>query len=250
MQRYAPLVPNGGTLNKKVKKMIKLAIFDLDGTLLNTIADLGNACNHALRMCGFPERKAEEYNMLVGRGIYNLFRGALPENARSEENVMRMKEHFIPYYDEHKCDLTRPYGGIPEMLDRIGKSGVMLAVASNKYQDGTEKLVSEYFAGCSFVKVIGQRDGMPIKPDPGIIREIQAAAGNVSDEETVYIGDSDVDMQTGTNAGVRTIGVSWGFRTEEELSAYSPYAICHTPAEVAFVIEGLQQDSDDKNNKR
>ena len=216
--------------------MLKLAIFDLDGTLLNTIEDLGNACNHALKMCGYPERKPEEYNFLVGRGIYNLFRGALPERERSEENIMKMKSFFIPYYNEHKCDRTRPYEGVSEMLGALRSAGIGLGVASNKYQEGTEKLVARYFPDIDFVKVIGQRDGRPIKPDPGIVREIQAAAGNATDDETVYIGDSDVDMQTGANAGVRTIGVSYGFRSREELAAYSPWGVCDTPEEVAGTI--------------
>ena len=201
--------------------MTRLVIFDLDGTLLNTIEDLAAACNHALRGCGCPERKPEEYNFLVGRGIYNLFRGALPEGERNEENIMKMKSFFIPYYNEHKCDRTRPYEGVSEMLDRIRSAGIMLGVASNKYQEG---------------KVIGQRDGRPIKPDPEIVREIQAAAGNANDDETVYIGDSDVDMQTGANAGVRTIGVSYGFRSREELAAYSPWAVCDSPEEVVATI--------------
>ena len=97
---------------------IKLAIFDLDGTLLDTIEDLGRACNFALESCGFRKREPGEYNMLVGRGIYNLFRGALPEEARTEEQIMKMKSFFIPYYNEHKSDFTRPYRGIPEMLKR------------------------------------------------------------------------------------------------------------------------------------
>ena len=107
--------------------MTGLVIFDLDGTLLNTIEDLGTACNHALRMCGCPERNMEEYNMLVGRGIYNLFIGALPEGMKTKEMALRMKEHFIPYYDAHKCDMTRPYPGIPELLEKIGEAGIRMA---------------------------------------------------------------------------------------------------------------------------
>ena len=125
--------------------MTRLVVFDLDGTLLDTIEDLGMACNHALRMCGCPERRMEEYSTLVGRGIYNLFRGALPPETATEELVMDMKRHFIPYYDRHKSDRTKPYPGIIPMLERLSQAGVRMAVASNKYQDGTEKLVREYF---------------------------------------------------------------------------------------------------------
>lgn len=215
---------------------MKLAIFDLDGTLLNTIEDLGTACNHALDRCGFPMREMEEYNSLVGRGIYNLFKGALPPGHRTEETVMKMKEYFIPYYDEHKCDKTRPYDGIYAMLDSLCAAGVKLAVASNKYQDGTEKLVNRYFGMYRFEKILGQRDGMPIKPDPLIVEEAMSAAGVTDKTEVVYSGDSDVDMQTGLNAGVRTIGVTWGFRSREELAGFSPWALVDTPEQLAGLV--------------
>ena len=216
--------------------MTKLIIFDLDGTLLDTREDIANACNHALRMCGCPERRLEEYNMLVGRGIYNLFRGALPEEMRSDEMVMKMKSHFVPYYNEHIDDCTRPYPGIMEMLDRLAAEGMSFAIASNKYQEGTEALAAKYFSGYSFARILGQRDGRPIKPDPEIVHEAMSSVPGVTAEETVYCGDSDVDMQTGINAGVRTIGVTWGFRTREELSAYIPWLLVEKPIEIADAL--------------
>ena len=149
-----------------------------------------------------------------------------------------MASYFIPYYDTHKCDCTRPYDGIPEMLKTITDRGVRLAVASNKYQDGAEKLVSHFFGEYDFVKILGQRDGQPIKPDPAIVDQILADVPKVAKEQVVYVGDSNVDMQTGLNAGVRTVGVSWGFRTREELAAYSPSAIVDTPEELSRVILG------------
>lgn len=216
--------------------MTKLVIFDLDGTLLDTREDIANACNYALRMCGCPERKLEEYNMLVGRGIYNLFRGALPEDVRSEDMVMKMKSHFVPYYNEHIDDCTRPYPGIIDMLDSLAAQGVSFAIASNKYQEGTEALVSKYFSNYSFAIILGQREGMPIKPDPKIIYEAIASVPGTSAEETVYCGDSDVDMQTGINAGVRTLGVTWGFRTREELSAYNPWLLVENAEEITDAL--------------
>lgn len=219
---------------------IKLAIFDLDGTLLNTIEDLGRACNHALEACGCPVRDMKEYNMLVGRGIYNLFRGALPENMRSEEMVMKMKDCFIPYYNEHKTDFTVPYRGIPELLERLERKGIALAVASNKYQEGTEALVRRFFPERKFVKVLGQREGMPIKPDPEIVREIERAYGKTEPDEVVYAGDSDVDMETGRNAGVVTAGVLWGFRTRAELAGWHPQALCASPEELGDFILSLK----------
>ncbi len=211
--------------------MTKLIIFDLDGTLLDTREDIANACNYALRMCGCPERRPDEYNMLVGRGIMNLFRGALPENQRTDEMTLKMRSHFVPYYNEHIAACTRQYPGIIEMMDRLAAAGISFAVASNKYQEGTESLVRKYFGAYDFVCILGQRDGKPIKPDPEIVNEAMAAAG-VSLDETVYCGDSDVDMQTGLNAGVRTVGVTWGFRTREELSAYNPWLLAGNASEI------------------
>lgn len=216
--------------------MTKLAIFDLDGTLLNTVEDLGNATNYALEQCGFPIHPIDEYYQMVGRGIYNLFRAAIPSEYANEDNVQKMASYFIPYYDEHKCDYTRPYDGIPEMLRNITGRGVRLAVASNKYQDGAEKLVHHFFGDYEFVKILGQREGQPIKPDPAIVDQILAEVPYISKAETVYVGDSNVDMQTGANAKVRTIGVSWGFRGREELAAYHPSAIIDTPEDLSKTI--------------
>ena len=216
--------------------MTKLAIFDLDGTLLDTVEDLGNATNYALTQCGFPTHPTEAYYQMVGRGIYNLFRAAVPSEYSDETTVQKMASYFIPYYDAHKCDCTRPYNGIKEMLDTITGRGVRLAVASNKYQDGAEKLVHHFFVEYDFVKILGQREGQPIKPDPAIVEQILLTLPDASKAETVYVGDSNVDMQTGLNADVRTIGVSWGFRSRAELAAFSPYAIVDTPDELAKSI--------------
>lgn len=216
--------------------MTKLAIFDLDGTLLNTVEDLGNATNHALTQCGFPTYPIEAYYRMVGRGIYNMFRAAVPSEHATEDNVQKMASYFLPYYDAHKCDFTRPYDGILQMLETITGRGVRLAVASNKYQDGAEKLVSHFFGEYDFVKILGQREGQPIKPDPAIVDQILAEVPSVTKAETVYVGDSNVDMQTGSNAAVRTIGVSWGFRGRDELAAYNPSSIVDTPAQLAEEI--------------
>lgn len=227
--------------------MTRLAIFDLDGTLLDTVEDLGNATNHALVECGFPAREISDYYNLVGRGIYNLFRAAMqpsdpalpridPETI--EKNVPLMASVFIPYYDGHKCDRTRPYSGISGLLSSLRDAGVKLAIASNKYQDGVEKLVSHFFPGFEFVKVLGQREGQPIKPDPAIVEQIMRSADIQSRDEVVYVGDSNVDMQTGANAGVRTIGVTWGFRTREELEGCSPSAVVDNPEQLLKEILG------------
>ena len=216
--------------------MTKLLIFDLDGTLIDSREDIAAACNHALCSCGCPERCIDEYNMLVGRGIYKLFRSALPENMRSEENVMKMKDYFVPYYDRHIADRTRPYSGIIDMLEKLSAAGVKFAVASNKYQSGTETLVSRFFGKFDFTAIFGQRDGFPIKPDPAIVSEAMAALPGVTKDDVVYCGDSDVDMQTGINAGVRTIGVTWGFRSREELGSYGPWLLADDPSQIVEAL--------------
>lgn len=224
--------------SKKMDKKTKLVIFDLDGTLLDTVEDLGNATNHALRTLGYPEHPIEAYKIYCGRGIYNLFRSALPKEESTEENTARMAGLFLPWYDAHKCDRTAPYHGIMEMLDELAAEGMRFGLASNKYQDGAEKLVKHFFGKYDFVKVLGQREGQPIKPDPAIVEQILACTEGIGKDEVVYCGDSDVDMKTGINAGVRTAGVTWGFRSREELQAYSPWKIADTPAELAEAILG------------
>ena len=215
--------------------MKKLVIFDLDGTLLDTIEDLGNATNYALRALGYPERKREEFYALAGRGITNLLKGAVPEGCDTEENMDRIREHFFAHYGVHLCDRTHPYPGIPELLEHITARGVRIAVASNKYQEGAETVVRHFFGRFPLVTVLGQREGFPIKPDPGIVALCLEAAG-VDKEDVLYVGDSNVDMQTGLNAGVDTVGVTWGFRSREELEAFRPMAVVDHPSELESII--------------
>lgn len=210
--------------------MKKLIIFDLDGTLLNTIADLAASTNYALKHYGFPEHEEKEYNFFVGNGINKLFERALPEEFRTEEYIMKIRSEFVPYYDAHKSDFSRPYQGIPEVLKELQKRGVKLAVASNKYQAATTKLVNEFFPEIEFSAVLGQREGVPSKPDPTIVNEISETTGTAK-EDIAYVGDSCVDMETGKSAGVETIGVSWGFRPKKELESYNP----------AFIADNSEQ---------
>lgn len=213
----------------------RLAIFDLDGTLLNTIADLATATNQALDACGFPTHPIEAYPFFVGNGINKLFERALPAEARTEENVLHIRAHFLPYYDEHNADLSRPYPGIPQLLENLQAAGIQVAVASNKYHRATEKLIRHYFPTIRFSAILGQREGVPIKPHPQIVEDILALVP-VSKEEVIYIGDSGVDMQTALNAGVESIGVTWGFRPREELLQYSPTHLADTAEEIENII--------------
>ena len=211
-------------------------IFDLDGTLINTIDDLGQACNHALAACGFPTHKIEDYPRLVGNGINKLIERALPEEHRNEQTVLRLREYFVPYYDDHNCDLTRPYDGIPELLHTLKAEGHYLAVASNKYQAATEKIVAQLFPGM-FDVVLGERENVARKPHPQIVYDILLDRSDKS--ETLYIGDSLVDAETAQAAGVKLILCTWGFCTEEQLMTANPDYMVHHPAEILPIIEQI-----------
>ncbi len=211
--------------------MTKLIIFDLDGTLINTIDDLGNATNYALEQLGFKTQKREAFFTLCGKGIFNMFNDALEEKDRTQENIDKMTELFLPFYDEHCCDKTTVYNGLNEVLTELQDKGLKFAIATNKYQEGAEKLVKHFFPNINFVKILGQRDGHPIKPNPEVVEDILKECPNISKEEVVYIGDTNVDMQTGINAGITTVGVSWGFREIAELQAFNPAIIVNNAQE-------------------
>lgn len=214
--------------------MKKLVIFDLDGTLLNTIADLANSSNYALKVLGYPIHEPDKYNFMVGNGINKLFERALPDGEKTEENVLRVRQEFVPYYDQHNADKSRPYPGVTELLETLQTAGMQLAVASNKYQAATEKLIAHYFPNIKFTAVFGQREGIPVKPDPIIVKEILQIA-KVQEEETLYVGDSGVDMQTAINAGVTSCGVTWGFRPRTELESFHPDHIVDNAEEIKLL---------------
>ena len=215
-----------------------LLIFDLDGTLINTIDDLGQACNHALSACGFPTHKIEDYPRLVGNGINKLIERALPEEHRNEATVLRLREHFVPFYDQHNCDLTRPYDGIPELLQTLKAAGHTLAVASNKYQAATEKIIAHFFPN-TFDVVLGEREGIPRKPDPqivwDIIHRLSPLASNLS--PIYYIGDSLVDAATARAANLPFVACTWGFCTQKQLAQAQPNYMIHHPSEIVQIIQ-------------
>ena len=210
-----------------------LLIFDLDGTLINTIDDLGQACNHALSACGFPTHKIEDYPRLVGNGINKLIERALPEEHRNEATVLRLREYFVPFYDQHNCDLTRPYDGISELLQTLKAAGHTLAVASNKYQAATEKIVAHYFPN-TFDVVLGEREGIPRKPDPqivwDIIHRLSPLASNLS--PIYYVGDSLVDAATAKAANLPFVACTWGFCTKEQLQTAHPNYMVNHPLDI------------------
>lgn len=201
--------------------MKSLIIFDLDGTLLDTVADLAVSTNYALSQFNFPTHEISAYKLFIGNGINNLFERALPKGEKTAENIWEIRKHFLEYYGAHSTELTVPFPGISELLQKLQSAGFKLAVASNKYQQGTETLIQRFFPEIEFIAVFGQREGIPVKPDPTIVYDIMAIA-NVPASEVLYIGDSGVDMQTANNSGVDAVGVTWGFRPKAELEAYRP----------------------------
>lgn len=213
----------------------KLVIFDLDGTLLNTIGDLAVACNAMLALRALPQHTYEEYCHFVGNGILRLVERALPEPLRTPENVALARADFVKYYTEHIDVHTKPYAGIPELIDDLHRRGILLAVASNKFQAGTEKLIRLFFPAAPFAVVFGQREGVPLKPDPAVVGEILARTG-VTREETLYVGDSGVDMETAAAAGVRSVGVTWGFRSREELVQAGAQHLVDHPAQITVLL--------------
>jgi phosphoglycolate phosphatase len=210
--------------------MYKLVIFDLDGTLVNSLEDLGNACNSALEKFGYPVHPMESFRYFVGDGVPMLIRRALPESERTEENIQRVKEVFDGIYGKNYSVCTRPYEGIVELLQKLKEAGILIAVASNKPDNFTQTIVSAMF-GDTFSYVSGKKDGFEKKPNPQIALHIMEKLG-VSPKETLFAGDSSVDMQTALNAGCDSIGCVWGFRTLKELEDSGAAYIAYKPEDI------------------
>lgn len=219
--------------------MTRLIIFDLDGTLLDTIADLGEACNYALRQHGFPTHDGAKYPKMVGNGVNKLLERALPEGHKDMETVLDLKTDFIAYYNDHNRVHTHPYPGIPELLAEAKRRDILLAVASNKYQEATQALIRHYFGDGFFDVVLGERQGVERKPDPQIVHDIFAAleGRGITTEETLYVGDSDVDMQTAKNAHLTSVGCTWGFCTREKLQENQPDHLVDEPSEITKLLQ-------------
>ena len=215
--------------------MKTLVIFDLDGTLLDTVADLAASTNYALEQCGFPTHEAEAYKFFVGNGINKLFERALPDGAKDQETILKIRKYFIEYYNGHNSELTVPYPGISELLGILQSKNIQLAVASNKYQQATTELIQHFFPNINFAAVFGQRENVPIKPNPAIVNDILAITGT-DKKDVLYIGDSGVDMQTAQNADIDAMGVTWGFRPRAELEQFVPKYIVDDTAKIIEII--------------
>ncbi len=207
--------------------MFQTVIFDLDGTLLNTIADLAAAGNHVCQENGWPVHKEKEYEAMVGHGIPNLVSRFSPESCQSPLLLAATLAKFSDYYKLHSADRTVPYAGIPELLAELKAKGVRMAVHSNKANEFTQSIIHRFFPD-TFDVVLGKRKEFPVKPDASgvrwILEELAAAPSS-----GVYVGDSDVDIQTARNAGLAACAVTWGFRPRQELEALRPDFLADTP---------------------
>lgn len=217
--------------------MKKLVIFDLDGTLLNTISDLGTAANHALEAHGFSTHPITSYPMMVGNGVRRLIERALPSENRTPDTVDALLVSFREYYDAHLTVHTRPYDGIDDLLTDLADHGVALAVASNKYESATRRLIEHFFPAIPFAAVCGQLEGIPAKPDPSIVFRVLSEHPTPK-SEVLYVGDSAVDIETARRACVDSAGVSWGFRPVRELTAAYADTIVTTPADILALALG------------
>ena len=214
--------------------MINSIIFDLDGTLLNTIEDLANACNYALTTLGYETHEVEKYKTFVGNGRYKLVERMLPEGNRSIENIEKALDLFDSYYEKHMIDMTKPYDGIMEMLDCLINKSINIAVVSNKPHEFTTEVVKNYF-GDRFEVVYGHKKNTKEKPDPWAVLEV-IDEFKVNKDECLYVGDSEIDINTAKNAGVKSVGVEWGFRGKGELESAGANYIVNKPEQILEIL--------------
>ena len=217
--------------------MISNVIFDLDGTLLNTIDDLADAGNWVCRRHGWPTHTVEEYRYFVGNGMAKLAERFAPEDQRTPDGVQAILAEFMPYYNAHKEDKTAPYPGVRTLLERLRGEGIAMAVLSNKAHTLVPGIMEGYFPGL-FRHIQGAVEGMPTKPDPTLLHRLMGEMGAVR-EHTLFVGDSCVDIRTAKNGGLTSCGVLWGFRSRGELEAEGADHIAQTPEELGDLILGL-----------
>lgn len=213
--------------------MVKSVIFDLDGTLLDTLQDLTDSVNHILSRHGMPERTIGEIRRFVGNGIPKLIQRAVPQGTDAGETAL-CTEEMLRYYAAHCNIKTAPYPGVNDLLQSLRDAGISTAVVTNKDQTAAEELCREKFGG-RLSAVLGAREGLSLKPAPdGVFAAMKAIGAKA--ESTVFVGDSDVDMQTANNAGLLAVGVLWGFRDKEELLPWRPWQLAENTADLGKIL--------------
>lgn len=214
----------------------RAVVFDLDGTLLDTLADLGESMNEVIAAAGFPPHPLGAYRRFVGDGVRNLASRALPAGVRNETTIDRCVDEMRRVYGARWDRKTLPYAGVTELLDQLTRRRLPLAVLSNKPHDLTTMVVAQLLPRWSFAAVVGQRVGRPRKPDPTSALEIAADLG-VDSGSCVYVGDTDTDMKTAERAGMFAVGACWGFRDAAELEASGARALIRHPRELLELLE-------------
>lgn len=219
----------------------KAIIFDLDGTLLDTLEDLSSAANRVLERNGFPTHDMDAYRYMVGDGAVVLMRRALPEERRNDVTIQGCVEGFRTEYERGWKTKTRPYDGVAEMLDALTAHGMKMAVLSNKPDDFTRWCVAEYLSQWTFDLVLGQRDSVPLKPDPSGAMEISRSL-NIPPSQFVYLGDTAIDMKTAVAAGMYPVGALWGFRSGQELLENGARLLIKRPPELLRLLNIMVQE--------
>lgn len=215
--------------------MKKLVVFDLDGTLVNSLEDLADAVNLGLKSMGFPVHEVEKFRYFVGNGAMLLCQRALPEKHRTDENTTALYKKFAQHYAVHFADKTRPYDGIAELLRDIKSKGINIAVASNKPHADCNRVVDMLFDRSHIDAAMGSNNGFEKKPAPDIVFELMQRFG-ADASQTLFVGDSDVDIITAKNASVESVGCLWGFRTEDELKNAGADFIAASPCDILKYI--------------
>ena len=213
----------------------RTVLFDLDGTLLDTLDDLADSMNASLRRFGFPPHSVESYRDLVGDGLVNLVARALPERRRDETTINEVVGAQWDEYSRNWANKTRVYEGVPELLDALEARGVTMCVLSNKPDDFTRVMVKKFLAGWKFAEVRGQREDTPIKPNPFAANQIASELG-IRNSEFLYVGDSNTDMRTATAAGMFPVGAVWGFRERDELIAAGAKSLIERPVDLLKLL--------------
>lgn len=218
-----------------MKKTIKAVLFDLDGTLLNTLPDLKEILNHTMTECGYPEKTSEEVTWCVGFGPVYMIRHALPEGLElTDEEFDAIYQVYRRNYLKYQNTLTESFPGIRELLEALKARGIASAIVTNKMEEATKRVVSRYFDGL-ITESVGCQDGLKLKPHPDMVNLCMERLG-VTKDECIYVGDSDTDIDTGANAGMETLSVTWGFRKEDFLIAHGAKHLIRTPEEILYYV--------------
>ena len=214
----------------------KAVIFDLDGTLLNTLCDIAESANQVLLKYGYPQNPIEQYKYLVGKGVRNLILNAIEETV-TEDRLECIISDYKDIYSKRFCEKTSKYAGIDSLLDHLDELGILYAILSNKPHNLTCRSIAHYFPNRNFQAIVGQQDNIPMKPNPDSVRGILDCF-RCKANETMFIGDSGVDMETAKNANMFGVGVLWGYREKEELLSHGAKKLVAHPSDILELIDG------------